>query len=117
MPDDCKWQVVFYVTSRGDCPVRDFLNGLDVDTRVIVSGRIDLLAEQGVALQFPHVKKVDGRLWELRCGQVRILYTALPQRRFIMLHAFKKKRNRIPPREIGVAKGRLDAICSHLGII
>lgn len=91
-------------------PVEEFLNALDPLGRDRVTAKIDLLGEMGIRLGSPHVKHLQGKLWELRVKgrrQIRILYFIASGRRIVLLHAFVKKTQVIPLREIETALGRM----------
>ena len=70
-----------------------------------------MLREFGIRLGLPHVKKLTGTdLWELRIlgsDSVKVLYVAMAGKTFVLLHGFKKKRYKIPPKEIKIANNRL----------
>lgn len=71
---------------------------------------IKLLQEFGVRLGVPHIKKLTGtELWELRIlgsDSIRIFYI-VTGKNFLLLHGFKKKKNKTPPKEIRIAEDRL----------
>jgi phage-related protein len=58
----------------------------------------------------PHVKHLEGKLWELRLtgrdGIARALYVTAIGRRVIVVRAFVKKTQRTPPAEIELALRR-----------
>jgi len=57
----------------------------------------------------PHAKKLTGKIYELRIRgkeEVRIIY-AFVKNRIYLLHAFKKKTQKTPIREIKIALRRL----------
>jgi phage-related protein len=62
-------------------------------------------------LREPHVKHIDGKLWELRAkaveGIARGLYVTLSGRRVVVLHVFVKKSRKTPPRAIETARRRM----------
>ncbi|MDP3758623.1 MAG: type II toxin-antitoxin system RelE/ParE family toxin, partial [Candidatus Daviesbacteria bacterium] len=70
-----------------------------------------LVQEFGIHLGSPHAKKLTGTdLWELRIvggDSVRVLYVATAGKTFVLLHGFKKKKNKTPPKEIRIAEERL----------
>jgi phage-related protein len=106
------WELTYYTTARGDSPVRDYIDNLNVDEAVKIDEDLDLLAEFGIRLGAPHVKHLDGtELWELRSRtkskQHRIFYVAFEGRRFLLLHAFLKKQQKTPQKEIRTAQQRL----------
>ncbi len=66
----------------------------------------------------PHVKKLTGtELWELRIlgsDSVRVLYVAMTGKTFVLLHGFKKKKDKTPPKEIKTAESRLVELKSRV---
>lgn len=65
---------------------------------------VDLLQENGHNLRMPHVKKIGDKFWELR-----IIYT-FNKNQIIILNWFAKKTNKIPTKEIEIARKRLTTI-------
>lgn len=108
---DLEWNIIYYESSSGDIPVFDFIERLNPVAKSKVSNTFDLLAEYGVKLGRPHIKKVEGTdLWELRIlgrDSIRIFYIATSGRVFLMLHGFIKKSQKAPKKEIKVALSRL----------
>lgn len=71
-----------------------------------------LLEKFGHGLRMPYSKKMDSKLFELRIKgkeEIRIFYT-IKNNRGILLHLFKKKTQKTPPKEILTAKKKLDSI-------
>lgn len=68
--------------------------------------------EYGLQAIIPHVKKLTGTpLWEIRIlggDNVRILFVTQLERQILLLHAFVKKTNKTPAKEIAKALKRLD---------
>ena len=64
----------------------------------------------------PHVRPLGDKLWEMRLhardGIGRAIYTAVPGRRLIVLHAFVKKTQKTPRRSVELALKRLKEIGS-----
>lgn len=108
---DEKWKVRVYESPGGDEPVEEFLNALDEKARLKVSRTFELLERFGLEGAYPHAKKLTGTsLWELRIlgsDSIRILYINITGRIFLLLHGFKKKKQKTPPKEIKVAENRL----------
>jgi len=106
-----RWELVYYETAAGRCPVREFLDDLSAEQAERVVRKLDLVEALGTRLDPPHVKPLRGRIWELRVTgrlQHRVLYAAVVGRRIVLLHAFTKKVQRTPPGEIALAEVRLD---------
>ncbi|MEK7118982.1 MAG: type II toxin-antitoxin system RelE/ParE family toxin [Patescibacteria group bacterium] len=73
---------------------------------------IRLLGNNGPYLKPPYVKKVRDKLYELRITgkiAVRILYTMV-HNEYYLLHAFKKKSQKAPERELKTAVDRMKEI-------
>lgn len=62
----------------------------------------------------PHIKHVDGRIWEMRLsgrdGIARALYATTAGRRVVILRAFIKKTQKMPRHEIEIALTRARAL-------
>lgn len=74
-----------------------------------IAHAIDLLGKHGSLLAMPHAKKVTNQLHELRIRgkqEIRIL-DAFSSRKIYLLHGFKKKQDKIPPKELHTAEVRL----------
>ena len=71
------------------------------------------LSEFGIDLPFPYSSQVEGRLRELRArygkNQYRVLYYGDANRIFVLLHAFEKRSQKLPQREIRIAMERMNA--------
>ncbi|MDE0270839.1 MAG: type II toxin-antitoxin system RelE/ParE family toxin [Gammaproteobacteria bacterium] len=63
------------------------------------------------ALRAPHVKHLEGKLWELRVrgegGIARGIYVTAVGRRVVVLHVFAKKSRRTPRRALAIAQERM----------
>ena len=62
----------------------------------------------------PHVKHIEGRLWEMRLrgrdGIARALYVTATGKRIVVLRVFVKKTEKTPPREMKLALQRAKEI-------
>ena len=62
-------------------------------------------------LRAPHVRHLDGKLWELRVraegGIARGIYVTAAGRRVVVLHVFAKKSRRTPRRALATARERM----------
>ncbi len=65
-------------------------------------------------LREPHVKHLDGKLWELRAkaaeGIARGIYVTVSGRRVVVLHVFVKKSRKTPPQAIATAMERMKQV-------
>src|SRR5437588_12460092 len=75
----------------------------------------DRIGQAGLeSLGEPHVKHLEGKLWELRLtgrdGIARALYVTAIGRRVVVVRAFVKKTQKTPPAEIDLALRRAKEI-------
>jgi phage-related protein len=105
------WNVIYYTSSNGSSPVTDFIDGLDDTAQVKVINTVRLLKEFGIQLGGSHTKKLRGtNIWELRIlgsDSIRVIYVAIEGQTFLLLHSFKKKSFKTPPKELKIATNRL----------
>ena len=100
--------IKLFETNRGDRPVEKFVRDTDPAATAKIMRQIDLLEHYGPKLSLPHAKKITSQLYELRIRgrqEVRILY-AFVGRGIVLLHAFYKKRQKLPGKDIKVAEAR-----------
>ncbi len=92
-----------------DSSLERFISKLDKPAIAKTLRTIDLLERFGHNLGLPHSKKISARLFELRihsAQNVRIFYT-FHKSKIFLLHAFIKKSQKIPQREINIAFQKL----------
>lgn len=66
-----------------------------------------LLTEYGTRIGSPYVKHLKDDLWELRPSRDRIIFCYYKNNVFILLHAFYKKTNKTPKKELELALKRM----------
>ena len=68
----------------------------------------------GPDLGMPHSRAMGGGLFELRLkskeGIGRVFFGVLPSRRIMMLHAFMKKSQKTPAKELEIVRLRLEGV-------
>ncbi|MEM6429361.1 MAG: type II toxin-antitoxin system RelE/ParE family toxin [Deinococcota bacterium] len=74
----------------------------------------DLMLEFGSDLGLPHTKALGDGLFELRVkaqeGIARVFYCVVIEQRIVMLHVFIKKSQKIPKKEVDVARKRMKEV-------
>ncbi len=89
--------------------IEEFIESLQEQTIAKVLRTFDLLEKFGNQLKMPHSKKVGDGLFELRIRgvqEVRFLYMFQKDKIVIVLSGFIKKTNKIPARQLSLAKRR-----------
>lgn len=92
--------------------IDDFIESLTDKTISKIFWMIDLLEKYGPEIGMPYVKKIGTNLYELRIRKqesVRFLFT-IKYKTILILHGFKKKKMKIPNKEIRIALNRLTLI-------
>ena len=87
------------------------LNALPVDMLARLRRIGELIQTHGIeGMHEPHVKHLEGRLWEIRLigrdGIARALYVTASGRRVVIVRVFVKKTQKTPRREIVLALER-----------
>lgn len=107
------YEIEFYETEYGKCPIWDFLEALRLkaptnkDARIQhkqASLYIELLQQNGTHMNAEITKHLDDGIWELRPGNNRVFYFFYQNDTYVLLHQFRKKSQKTPKREIEKAK-------------
>ncbi len=97
------WQVLAICTDRGNCPLLEFLAGLeggiDKDGRRMLR-LLDRVASQGPPRNTEISHQLGPGLWEFIQGRLRVLWFYDEGRLVICSHGFVKKRQKTPPAEL-----------------
>ena len=109
MERDIPLAVIFYRTSSGREPVRDWLKSLPVEERKIIGEDIKTV-QFGFPLGMPLVRKLKSGLWEVRSMLpnriARTLFT-LHEGDIVLLHGFIKKSQKTPGEDLDLALKRM----------
>ncbi len=104
-------EIVFYRTDSGNCPVEDFLDTLSSKQAQKVTWVMQLVEDLEL-VPVKYFKKMTGTddLWEIRVQSgnniFRILGFLEEKHLVILNHAFQKKTQKTPKKEIAVAEAR-----------
>jgi len=108
-----KYNIIFYEDDKGNSPVQEFLDELQVTSqnnkkslqlleKVILY--LEILERRGTRAGYPYTKHIEGDIWELRPKNHRILFFGWEGKNIVLLHTFQKKSKKTPRREIQKAK-------------
>ena len=110
------FSIDFYETSDGYSDIQEFLDLLRAKATSVKDARIqygqvarciELLQENGTNLPVQIAKHLDEEIWELRPGDNRVLFFYFNEGTYVLLHHFRKKTQKTPPREIARAKSEM----------
>ena len=111
-----RWNIVYYRTARGRCPVKDFISALDSQTKSKVGLSLNgYLASYGLSLRPPRSKQIVPNLYELRIPgktSVRLFYSFI-NLQIVILHGFVKKTDRVQDKELRTAKRRRQSLLDY----
>lgn len=103
------YEIKFYEDAHGYSPVLDLISKINKkavkskDARIQLKQivfQLDLLKELGTRNASEYVKHIQGDIWELRPGDNRILLFGWKDNIIVLLHSFRKKSRKTPPKEI-----------------
>ena len=107
-------EIHFYKDPKGHEPVLEFIKELgskkDKNSRINlnkINDYIEILSKYGTQIGEPHIKHLEGELWELRPQRNRIFFVAWIDGSYVLLHHFVKKTQKTPKREMDQAKREL----------
>lgn len=88
--------ICFFVDERGDNPVKEFILRLSVKERAKVIAYLDELKVKGHTLRRPIADYLGEGIYELRPRDNRIFYFFYLRENAVLLHAIRKKTDKIP---------------------
>jgi len=109
-------KVLFYQTSRGRMPVVEALDDLPKEAAAHAYQMLSEIEEQGFQASRVVFRQIESKLWEIKMnlpgtGGYRIFYFTVQGDTLLLLHAYAKKSQKAPRREIETARQRMnDAI-------
>lgn len=95
--------------------VDDEIDALPTGLRARLTLLLEMIETVGLErMHAPHVKHLDGKLWELRAkageGIARGIYVTMTGRRVVVLHVFEKKTQKTPRRAMMLALARMKEV-------
>ncbi len=112
MNDAPRLQVIFYRTTGGNEPVREWLKALPPDDRRIIGHDLKT-AQYGWPLGMPLIRKIEAGLREVRTRLqdriARVIFTVEGDK-MVLLHSFIKKAQKLPLQDLQLARQRLQSL-------
>ena len=100
----------YYITSRGDNPIKKFLDSLSDKQQAKTLRLLSLLEKYGPIREMPFIKKLAGTpLWEIRIlgkDNLRVLFARQKNTNILILHIFHKKKAKTEKPDLKVALER-----------
>jgi phage-related protein len=102
------WNVIYYETAGGECPVRDFIESRTKRNQAKILALLELLEERGPNLPRPYADLLEHGIHELRIrlsgDQIRILYFFCFQNFIVLTNCLAKRTERVPSAAIAEAR-------------
>ena len=94
----------------------DYIDGLPEGDQARFFEVLEEIERHGLEAARIILKPLQGKLWEIKFSAVgggyRILYAIITKDSMVWLHAFKKKTQKTPAKELGLALKRLKEVMS-----
>lgn len=108
--------IYFYKTGTGRSPIKEFIDGLPEEDQARFLEVIDEVEAHGFSAVRLVFKPIQGKLWEIKfrstSGGYRIFYVLVGKDEMIWLHAFQKKTQKTPKKELQIAMKRIKEVMS-----
>ncbi len=98
--------VYFFLDEKGGNPVREFIDSLPGKEQAKIAAYVSELKIQGHNLRRPLADYLGNGIYELRPKDDRIFYFFFLKDNAILVHAIRKKTNKIPEEDMKVCLRR-----------
>lgn len=115
-----QWTLLAVCDERGDCPLLEFLyegstptpfgfqpRGPIASQKIRMLARLAAVAETGPPRNVKICHQIDGNIWQIELGRVRILWFYDEGRIVVLSHGFLKSSQKTPEAEKSLARAAL----------
>ena len=102
--------IYYFLDERGANPVKDFIKALPQNERAKIFACIAELKNQGHNLRRPLADYLGQGIYELRPKANRIFYFFFLKNSAVLIHAIRKKTDKIPNRDLELCLKRKRAV-------
>jgi phage-related protein len=107
-------KIHLYETDSGSSPIKKFIDKLPKQDQARFVEIFEEIENHGLTAIRVVFKPLEGKLWEIKFktpnSGYRILYVLVEQEMMIWLHAFTKKTQKTPTKELDIARKRLKEV-------
>jgi len=111
-------KIIYFQKANGKVPVIDFINSLEKKDEAKIKSCLADIEEDGFDTSKVSFRQIKGKLWEIKIriknGGCRIFYVMLKNNTMILLHAYKKKSQKAPKKELDLALKRMFEVLSEM---
>ena len=110
-----RWSISYWRNPYGKSPVERYIDAIaSREERAELLSLLKGVQENGTDAIGVGFRQIEGKLWEIkiriRGNQHRIFYVVLKGNEMLLLHAYLKKTQKAPTKEIKVAKQRMGTV-------
>ena len=110
-----KLSINYWRNPSGKAPVEKYIDSIDnKEERAEMLSLLKGIQENGTDAIGVEFRQIEGKLWEIKIRthgkQHRIFYVMLKGNEMVLLHAYLKKTQKAPTKEIEVAKQRMKTV-------
>lgn len=73
---------------------------------------LDQVERRGLDAVRVEFRQIDGKLWEIKIGSHRVFYVVIDRDEMVLLHVYKKQRQKLPIKEREIAIRRMKELLS-----
>lgn len=106
-------QIIFYTTPSGRNTVAEYLQTLDMALRAVIFEALEDIERHGFESPGVRFRHLEGKLWEIKIRNQRILYTLAGSDKMVLVHAYKKQGQKLPKKERDVALRRMKEVLNE----
>lgn len=110
-------KVYFYESAPGKSPITKYIDELPKSDQARFFEVIDEIESHGLSAVRVIFKPIEGKLWEIKFkggnSSYRVFYCLIEKEIMVWLHAFSKKTQKTPTKEIEVAAKRMKEVLGH----
>jgi phage-related protein len=106
-------KVSYYTTASGKRPVVEYIKKLHKKEKAELIGALEMIEKYGFDAPRVAFRQIKGKLWEIKIERGlshRVFYASVSIHEIVLLHAYQKKSQKAPNREIKLAESRMKEI-------
>jgi phage-related protein len=108
--------IYYFLGERGENPVKEFIKALSPDERAKVFAYMTELKNQGHNLRRPLADYLGQGIYELRPKANRIFYFFFLKNSPVLVHAIRKKTDKIPNRDLELCLKRKSEVEDYVKV-
>ncbi len=110
-------KIRFYQNNNKRIPVKEFMDSLEVNDKAKVLACLKNVEELGFICPRVQFRQIKNSLWEIKIKSAntgfRIFYVAIKNETLVLLHAYQKKSQKAPTKEIEIAIKRMKEVLKN----